>query len=52
MNWRYRNSILVLCTSAFFVTMVARLAISPLSPLIIDEFEISKSLIGLSLTGM
>lgn len=52
MNWSYRNTVLVLCTLAFFVTMVARLAISPVVPLIISEFEISKTLMGGALTGI
>ncbi len=32
--------------------MAARLAVSPLTPFVLDEFEISKSLIGVALTGM
>jgi len=52
MPWRYRNTVLVLCTLAFFVTMVGRLAISPVVPLITDEFEVSNAVIGAALTGM
>lgn len=52
MHWRYRHSVLTLCTLAFFVTMVARLGISPLVPAITDEFVISNARIGAALTGM
>lgn len=52
MRWRYQETVLALCTLAFFATMVGRLAISPVVPLITDEFAISNSLIGLALTGM
>lgn len=52
MRWRYRDTVLALCTVALFVTMVGRLAISPVVPDIAAEFEISNTLIGLALTGM
>ena len=52
MRWHYRNTVLALCTLAFFVTMFGRLAISPVVPQITDEFEISNAVIGASLTGM
>ena len=52
MNWRYRHVVLVLCMLAFFVTYVARLAISPVVPLITADFGISNTLIGIALTGM
>ncbi|RQG86644.1 MFS transporter [Natrarchaeobius halalkaliphilus] len=52
MNWQYRYSVLVLCTLAFFVTYFARLAVSPVVPFIIDDFEISNTLIGVALSGM
>ncbi|MCU4972026.1 MFS transporter [Halobacteria archaeon AArc-m2/3/4] len=52
MNWRYRDTVLTLCTVALFVTMVGRLAISPVVPDIATEFEVSNALIGLALTGM
>ncbi|WP_207586323.1 MFS transporter [Halomontanus rarus] len=52
MHWRYRDTVLTLCTVALFVTMVGRLAISPVVPDIAAEFEISNTLIGLALTGM
>lgn len=39
-------------TAAFFVTMVARLAPSPLVPDVITAFGVSKSAVGLALTGM
>lgn len=40
------------CTLAFFATMAARLAISPVVPAIGDEFAVSNGAIGLALTGM
>lgn len=52
MRWRYRETVLTLCTLAFFATMVGRLAISPVVPLITDEFGVSNSVIGVALTGM
>lgn len=52
MRWRYQETVLTLCTLAFFATMVGRLVISPVVPLIIDDFEISNSVIGIALTGM
>ena len=38
--------------AAFFSTMVARLAVSPIVPQLIDAFSASKGTIGLALTGM
>lgn len=44
--------LLVVVTFSMFSTMVARLAISPVVPDIIDSFDVSSSAIGLALTGM
>ena len=52
MRWRYRETVLTLCTVAFFVTMVGRLAISPLIPDIAADLDISNALIGGALTMM
>ncbi|MEM4781591.1 MAG: MFS transporter [Halalkalicoccus sp.] len=52
MRWEYRNTVLVLCTLAFFATMVARLVISPVVPDIEAAFDTSASVIGLALSGM
>jgi MFS family permease len=52
MRWQYRHTVLALCTVAFFATMVARLAISPVVPAITDEFAVSNTLIGAALSGM
>ena len=52
MGWRYRDTVLTLCTLAFFATMVARLAISPVVPAITDEFAVSNTVIGVALTGL
>lgn len=52
MNWRYRNTVLLLSTLAFFATMVARLVISPAVPAITEGFDVSKSAVGFALTGM
>lgn len=52
MNWRYKHTVLSLCTLAFFATMVARLVISPVVPQITESFEITNTLIGVALTGM
>ncbi|MDG5821507.1 MFS transporter [Natronococcus sp. A-GB7] len=51
-RWRYRETVLALCTLAFFVTMVGRLAISPIIPDIVDTFSVSNAVVGLSLSGM
>jgi MFS family permease len=50
--WNYRVTVVVLCTLAFFATMVARLVISPVIPEIIETFNSSTSVIGLALTGL
>lgn len=52
MHWRYRHTALALCTLAFFATMVARLAISPVVPAITADFGVSNGAVGLALTGM
>ncbi len=52
MRWRYRETVLALCTVAFFATMVARLVISPVVPAITAEFEVSNTVVGLALTGL
>ena len=52
MRWRYRDTVLALCTLAFFATMVGRLAISPVVPIITEEFAVSNSVVGVALTGM
>lgn len=52
MRWRYKHTVLSLCTVAFFSTMVARLVISPVVPQITESFDITNTLIGVALTGM
>jgi predicted MFS family arabinose efflux permease len=52
MRWQYRDTVLVLCTLAFFVTYFARVAISPVLPFITDDFAISNARIGIALSGM
>ncbi|MFC4436193.1 MULTISPECIES: MFS transporter [Natrialbaceae] len=52
MRWRYQETVLALCTLAFFATMAGRLAISPVVGQITAEFDVSNSLIGVALTGM
>lgn len=44
--------LLAVTTAAFFVTMAARLALSPLVPEIMNEFSVTKSSVGLALSGM
>jgi predicted MFS family arabinose efflux permease len=48
----YRTLVLGSLTLAFLVTSVGRLIFSPLVPFIVDDFGISNTAIGLSLTGM
>lgn len=50
--WSYQGAVLGVCTLAFFATMAARLAISPVVPVISDVFSVSNGAIGLALTGM
>lgn len=50
--WAHRHTVLTVTTATFFCTMFARVIISPLIPLIIQEFSVSKGAIGLALTGM
>lgn len=52
MEWRYRNSVLVLTFLAYFTTMAARLVISPQIPSISLAFDVTEGTIGLALTGM
>jgi len=52
MVWSTERRVLAGVTLAFFATMVARLVISPVVPLIADEFGVSNAAIGLALTGM
>jgi MFS family permease len=52
MQWRYKETVLTLCTLAFFVTMVGRLALSPVVPQIVETFGASNAVVGLALTGM
>lgn len=52
MNWQYRNTVLGLCTLAFFITYFARLAFSPVVPFITEDFAISNTVIGFALSGM
>jgi len=47
-----RWDLLGVTTGAFFVTMVARLAPSPLVPDVIDAFGVSTGTVGLALSGM
>ena len=51
-HWRYRHTVLGLCTLAFFGTMVARLVISPVVPDITDQFGVTNGTIGFALSGM
>ncbi len=52
MDRRRDWELLGVTTAAFFVTMVARLAPSPLVPDVMAAFAVSKSQVGLALTGM
>lgn len=52
MTWTYRDTVLSLCTLAFFATMVARLVISPVVPDLVAAFDVTNTAVGLALTGM
>ena len=51
-TWSAERTVLAACTVAFFATMVARLVISPVVPLIADDFGVSNTAVGFSLTAM
>jgi len=51
-NWRYRHTVLALCTLAFASTMLARLVISPVVPDVTAHFDVSTGAVGLALSGM
>jgi MFS family permease len=50
--WSRQGAVLGACTLAFFATMAARLAISPVVPSISDAFAVPNGALGLALTGM
>ncbi|SDZ86801.1 Sugar phosphate permease [Haloplanus vescus] len=52
MHWRYRYTVLGLCTLAFASTMLARLVISPVVPDVTAGFDVSTGAVGLALSGM
>lgn len=51
-EWRYANTVLVLCVVAYFAIRFAQLIISPIVPALIEDFGISRGGIGMALTGM
>jgi len=51
-HWRYRYTVLGLCTLAFASTMLARLVISPVVPDVTAGFDVSTGAVGLALSGM
>ena len=52
MQWRYRETVLALAVFANFSQLGTRLLISPLVPTVLVAFDVSKSVVGLALTGM
>jgi predicted MFS family arabinose efflux permease len=52
MIWRYQHTTLLICTFAFFATMMARLVISPVVPDIVTGFDVSNAAVGLALSMM
>jgi len=51
-NWRYQETVLSLAVFANFSQLWTRLRISPLVPAVLVAFDVSKSFVGLALTGM
>ncbi len=51
-EWRYPNTVLVLCLAAYFAIRFAQLIISPVIPVLINDFGITRAGIGIALTGM
>lgn len=52
MNWRYQETVLTLIVIGNVSLLAARFAISPVVPMIIETFSVSKSAVGVALTGM
>ena len=52
MQWRYQETVLALAVFANFSQLGTRLVISPLVPAVLVAFGVSKSFVGLALTGM
>lgn len=52
MQWRYQETVLSLAVFANFSQLWTRLLISPLVPIVLVAFDVSKSFVGLALTGM
>lgn len=50
--WRYRHTVLVLCTFSYFATRVLPVTISPLIPDITSTFNTSEAVIGSAITGL
>ncbi len=51
-SWSHGHSVIGVTVTAFVGSMVARVIISPLIPAFLAEFDVSRGLIGLALTGM
>jgi MFS family permease len=51
-QWRYQETVLALAVFANFSQLGTRLLISPLVPAVLVAFGVSKSFVGLALTGM
>lgn len=51
-EWRFQHAILLVLVAGNFAQLGSRLLISPLIPVILDDFAVSKSEIGVALTGM
>ena len=49
MQWRYQERVLALAVFANFSQLWARLLISPIVPVVLVAFDVSKSLVGLAL---
>jgi MFS family permease len=49
---QYRNSVLLLALLSNFSLLSSRLVLSPLVPDVIDPFSVSKSAVGMALTGL
>ena len=52
MQWRYQETVLSLAVFANFSQLWTRLLISPIIPVVLVAFDVSKSFVGLALTGM
>lgn len=51
-HWTPALTTIVLCLLAYFSVRFSQVIVGPLLPLVVDEFDVSRGLLGMALTGM